>query len=130
MTRIRNRSLQNAFRRESERELKAGRAVTKRELLKRVIDSPVTDGYFVGVDHAVAMVRMQRKNGLPATLKPEKQKMWNEISAKVGRRIADTGCDLTAAVSHVLSSATASGYFISPETARKLTPGGGKEAAR
>lgn len=130
MTKMRNGSLCSALRREYEIARKAGRAMTSREALKRVMEAPVADGYFVGVDHAVIMVRRQRKQGLPKGLKPEKQKMWEEISAKVGRRIADTGCDLTAAVSHVLSSATASGYFIAPATARKLTAKVRKEEAR
>lgn len=121
MTAIRNASLRSALRREYEAARQAGRQATDAELLRRAVNSPVKQGYFVGIDHAIDMIRLHRTGQMPEHMSVMRRQMWDEIAAKVERRRAATGCNTTEAIAHVLSSATASRFFIGDFSARQIT---------
>lgn len=121
MTAIRNASLRSALRREYEAARRAGRDTTYAELLRRAVHSPVSQGYFIGVDHAIDMIRLHRGGRMPGHMSAMRRQMWDEIAAKVDDRCVSTGCNTTEAIAHVLSSATASRFFVSDTCARHIT---------
>lgn len=94
---------------------------TMRRAVAAVLTRPVAQGYYVGMDHALAMLRAMRSGGgLPPGMSPLRRLMWQEIEAKVTERQRLTGCNTTDATAHVLGGATASRFFLSPATAMRI----------
>lgn len=126
MTSIRNSRLRSALRREAEKARREGREADADELLRRAIHAPVADGYFVGLPHAVKMVRMARYGRFPDGMSELRRQMWREIAAKVEERrsrlsrLDRLGESMVMSVARVLDSATASRFFISPNSAKKI----------
>lgn len=129
MTAMRNASLRSALRREYEAARKAGRRESDAELLRRAVNSPA-GGYFVGMDHAIDMMRLHDRGALPAHMSGLRRQMWTEIAAKVSARRKDTGCNTTEAIAHVLATSTASRHFVGEDSARRITADIRKEARR
>lgn len=121
MTRLRDASLGAALSRQYRLSRSAGLRLTDDEMLRRAIAAPVADGYFVSLDHAVKMVRAARSHRLPAGMKPIRRLMWDEIAAKASERMRLAGGCIVDAIAHVLSSSSASRYFISETSARRIT---------
>lgn len=120
MTSIRNSSLRSALRREYEKACREGREANLNELLRRAIHAPVAQGYFVSVAHAVKMVRMARFGRFPDGMSELRRKMWSEITEKVQSRQSRFTESIVTSVTRVLESSSASRFFISTNSARKI----------
>ena len=119
MTKIRNQQLRYAVGQEMESSRKAGKPITLNEAVRRVVHRPTKGGYYVGVDHVVQMWRKWRKGCMPR-MEPLRRQMWAELLSKVMERQRATHCNHLDAISHVLTTATASRFFIADITAMKL----------
>lgn len=115
-TALRNHRFRRAYLRERGQRL--GECVER--LVERVLGSPVKRGFFVSVDHAIVMDRRRREGKLPQMSKMRRL-MWDEIFAALDEyRRLHPRATITDAACAVISSATASRFYISRSEAIRL----------
>lgn len=88
------------------------------EVARLAAESPAPC-YYCTFEYALRMLRVLR-HGKMRLRRDRRLEMWTEINEKVSRLMESTGYTLQVALAHVLASASASRFFISPATAYRL----------
>lgn len=86
--------------------------------VNRVINRPLARGFYIGVDSAITTDRRLRNSPRPAKPSTPRQRQWVDIMAAADRYQREhPGSTRAAAITATVSFATASGFYISPNTA-------------
>lgn len=114
----RNRHFMEAARRVI-KELPAGRAINIAEVAARAAASRAPH-YYCTFDYALRVIRVM-KHGRLAVRRDRRRDMFEELRAKCDLYMdSHPGCRLPEALGYILSTESASQFFISPSTALRL----------
>ncbi|MCM1163111.1 MAG: hypothetical protein NC339_02510 [Muribaculaceae bacterium] len=100
-------------------ETPAGVAISRRDIAHRAALSPAPC-YYCSYEYALRVIRVLRHGRMPMR-RDRRLEMYEEINSKINRLMErNPAYTLPRALGHVLASATASQFFISPATALSL----------